>query len=198
MSNSAFMSKPQSWAIFCATKVGVRDLPLTHKQASDLLDIAQDDPGRAREIAIALGGEVKGKLPGNAKDHQALFDKAWAAGVAAADACTPVPMVVGTPANMMASLTGDNSAGFKPDAPIYVVSSGVCGFAWVNINPGNSSFANWLKKTGRATRDNYWGGVSVRINGYGQSMEKKSAHAGAMADVLREAGIKAHSMSRED
>lgn len=191
------MSKPQSWAIFCATKVGVRDLALTYEQASALLDLAKADPTEARERAIALGGEVKGKLPGNAKTHEELFARAWAAGVAAGEACTPAPMVVGTPVNMMASLVGGDSA-MDTNKPIYHVPSGICGFAWINVNPGNSSFARWLVKTGRASGRAYGGGVNIRINAYGQSMEKKAAHSGAMANVLREAGIKAYSMSRED
>lgn len=190
------MSKPQSWAIFCATKVGVRDLALTYDQASALLDLAKTDPAEARERAIALGGEVKGKLPGNAKAHEELFARAWAAGVAAGEATTPVPMIVGTPVNMMASLVGGDSA-MDTSKPIYHVPSGVCGFAWVNVNPGNSSFARWLIKTNRAY-SHYRGGVNIRISAYDQSMEKKAAHAGAMANVLRDAGIKAYSMSRED
>jgi hypothetical protein len=78
------------------------------------------------------------------------------------------------------------------------VMSGVCGFAGVNIKPGNGSFARHLKRLGLARTDSYYGGVSVRVFGYGQSYEKKLAYAAAFADVLKEAGIRAMSMGRLD
>lgn len=190
-------SKPQTWAIFCAVKVGVVDAGLTYEQASEILDLAQTDKVAARERAIALGGVVKGNLPGDTRKHQELFDRAWAAGVAAGEACTPVPMIVYEPANLMSSLTGGPDGGIKPNTPVFTVPSGSCGFAWVNVNPGNSSFARWLTKNGHA-RKHYHGGVNINIRGYGQSIEKKSAHAGAMTNVFREAGITAYSMSRDD
>lgn len=190
------MSKPQSWAIFCALKVQVRDLPLTYEQASGILDLANSDKQAARQLCIDLGGIVKGKLPADPREHEALFERAWKAGTEAAEALTPTPMVVASPRNLLGSLTG-NGGGIDTSKPVYVVNSGVCGFAWVNVNPGNSSFARWLVKTGRA-RKHYNGGVNINVGGYGQSLEKKEAHASAAARVLQDAGIKAYSMSRMD
>jgi hypothetical protein len=100
-------------------------------------------------------------------------------------------MIVEEHTNMM----DDNS----PVKKQYFVEGGVCGFAWVSIYPGNSPFANWLKKTERARKDSYAGGVSIWVSEYGQSMERKEAFASAFANSLRESGIeKAYSRSRMD
>jgi hypothetical protein len=75
----------------------------------------------------------------------------------------------------------------------------VCGFAWVNIKPGNSAFANWLKMKKIARRDEYYGGVTVWVSDYNQSMERKMAYAGAFARTLEAAGLKrVYAMSRMD
>ena len=111
-----------------------------------------------------------------------LFDKAYAAGVAAAEAVIPEPMIV-----------QDAQTGYVY-APIM---DGVCGFAWVNIRPGNSSFARYLKKERGATKG-YGGGVNYRVYGYGQSYTRKAAFADAFAGVLSEAGIAAYSEGRLD
>lgn len=122
---------------------------------------------------------------------KALVERADAAGRAAAEATVPQPMYVVERENPL----DDTSPIVKRYAP---VMSGVCGFAWINIKPGNSSFARYLKDQGLARTDSYYGGVSVRVSGYGQSYEKKSAYAAAFASVLREAGIKAMDMGRLD
>lgn len=124
-------------------------------------------------------------------EMKALYKRADAAGKAAAEKRVPIPMVVVQRANPL----DDNSPIVKRYAP---VMGGVCGFAWVNIKPGYSAFANWLKKNKLADKS-YYGGVDVWVGGYGQSMEKKEAYANAFAAVLRaEAGINAMSMSRLD
>ncbi len=120
-----------------------------------------------------------------------LYNRAWLAGQAKATGTTPVAMVVGTPTTMFGN-------DLDPNKPQYYVADGVCGFAWVVIRPGNSRFANWLKKNGHGRKDSYYGGVTVWISDYNQSMQRKEAHAGAFARVLQEAGINAHSMSRMD
>ena len=56
----------------------------------------------------------------------------------------------------------------------------------------------FLKKNDYARPDSYYGGVSVWVGGYNQSMERKAAHASAMAKVFADAGINAYSMSRMD
>jgi hypothetical protein len=124
-------------------------------------------------------------------DCAALYAKADAAGKAAAAARVPVPMVVVQRANPL----NDASPVVKRYAP---VMGGVCGFAWVIVRPGNSAFANYLKKRGLARPDSYAGGVNLWVGDYGQSMEKKEAYAGAFADVLQDAGLRAYSNSRMD
>jgi hypothetical protein len=91
-----------------------------------------------------------------------LYDAADAAGRKAADECVPEPMMLRD--------TLDASK------PIYYVPQGVCGFAWINVKPGNSKFANWLKKEKIGRPDSYYGGVSVWVGAYNQSMEKKQAY----------------------
>lgn len=118
-----------------------------------------------------------------------LYQRAIDAGVAAAAACIPAPMVV-----VEADPLTD-----KPIGRSWVVDSGPCGFAWVNVYPGNSSFALWLKKTGSGWRKPYGeSGLQLWIGDYGQSVERKSAFAEAFAAVLRDAGIKAYAGSRLD
>jgi len=73
----------------------------------------------------------------------------------------------------------------------------ICGFAFVHVTPGNCAFANWLKKNGIG-RKAYSSGVEVWIGDYGQSYDKKMAHAGAAAKVLNAAGIKAYAGGRLD
>jgi hypothetical protein len=122
-----------------------------------------------------------------------LVKTADAAGKAAAAAVTPVPMVVQERANPL----DDSSPVVRQWAP---VMDGVCGFAWVNVKPGNSAFANWLKKQpgSRWRTDSYEGGVSMSVFDYNQSLTRKAAYAGAFARVLSEAGIRAYSASRMD
>lgn len=111
------------------------------------------------------------------KDFTELFETASAAGRLAATSAVPVPMHI---------------AGYAP------VSEGACGFAWVNIKPGNSAFARWLKAKKLAQSDSYYGGVTVWISEYNQSLHRKEAHARAMAEVLKQAGFRVYAYSRMD
>ena len=99
-----------------------------------------------------------------------LFAEAWIAGVNKANETTVRLMSVHNPD------TGES----YPPFPI-------CGFAWVNIKPGNSSFALWLKKQDIAHKA-YYGGVDIWISGYDQSHDLKYAHAQGMAEVFQSAG----------
>lgn len=80
------------------------------------------------------------------------------------------------------------------------VSEGVCGFAWVTVFPGTSSFARWLVKA-EVGRKAYRGGIQIWMRG-GQSYERKSAAANAYADTLRAApelaGLRIHAGGRLD
>jgi hypothetical protein len=129
----------------------------------------------------------------NKKLQEELFGTvlraARARGASAATAVTPVPMVVQEHANVM-----DDSS---PVAQSWFVADGVCGFAWVIINPGTSAFARWLIKHGHA-KPHYCGGVSIWISDYNQCHQKKVAHAAEMASYLRSVGISAHAGDRLD
>lgn len=124
-------------------------------------------------------------------EFQALWDKAVTAGKAAGAARTPTAMIVGHPSKFMG-----NDVDLSKEH--WIEPEGVGGFAWVIVKPGTSAFAKWLKAKKYARTDSYYGGVSIWIGDYNQSMERKSAHAGALANVLAEAGYNAYSMSRMD
>ena len=112
-------------------------------------------------------------------DVKALVKSAHEAGLRAGHLITPTPMIV-------------ESAGRR-----YHVPDGLCGFAWITIKPGTSSFARALVKDGTA-RKAYGGGVQVWVGEFNQSVARKSAYAEAYAKVLREAGINAYAGSRLD
>jgi hypothetical protein len=123
-------------------------------------------------------------------NFQSLWNQAHAAGMAAGQAASPTPMVVG-PGSVLVN-------GVPALSRSYYVSEGVCGFAWVVVHPGNCSFARWAKKT-QGARAEYGGGMCVKwVGEFNQSMTRKEAYADAFAMVLREAGIKAYSRSRMD
>ena len=123
-------------------------------------------------------------------EFETAYAEAYAAGCKAAAECAPTPMVVAEHANPL------NDA--SPVRQAWHVPEGVCGFAWVKIRGGNTSFARWLKKVAKA-RPSYYGGIEINIREYGQSMQRKEAHARAMAKVLREKlGVEAYADSRMD
>lgn len=148
-----------------------------------------------RRCKAQATGEKKQGSPRFTKAQAiALHERASAAAKAAAEAATPIPMVVGTPKDPMASLMGGDGGGFDTSKPIYRVNDGGCGMAWVVITPGNCSYARHLK-----LRKHYYGGAEVWRPGYnGQSYERGTAAARAYAEVLHEAGITAYAGSRED
>jgi hypothetical protein len=197
--DSKAASKSQTRALFFASGLDVRPLSLTYAEASSYLDRLKD--AALAEAAIdelqARGATGAPKLPKAVRDarHGALWRRAWAAGVAAAEAHTPTPMTVVERANPLADIMGgDPGPVVRQYEP---VADGVCGFAWVTIHPGNSSFARWLTKQDLA-RPHYRGGVQVWISAYNQSYERKSVHAQAMAEALREEGVQAYSGGRLD
>jgi hypothetical protein len=119
--------------------------------------------------------------------HRELFDKAHAAGMAAGEGAAPQPMYV----VQRHVVTGEIIKRYPP------VMDGVCGFAWINIRPGNSPFANWMKKNTHASKS-WEGGIEYWVREFNQSMQRKEAFARAFADVLMQAGVKAYAGSRMD
>lgn len=115
-----------------------------------------------------------------------LWSAADAAGRKAAAECTPRPMVV--------TQHGSETGGVRV---VDIIDDGMCGFAYVKIRPANGPFVKWLK-TRNVGYKAYGGGWEVSIHDYGQSWERKRAHARAMATVLRDAGINATSYDRLD
>lgn len=125
-------------------------------------------------------------------DFRELYERAYAAGVAAGAAVRPVPMVVGE----AKSLVGPGSDEIDYSKFTYYEPEGVCGFAWVKIK-GNEAFGRWAKKAGLA-RSSYPSGLQIWVREFGQSMERKEAFARAFAKVLNEAGVTAYADSRMD
>jgi hypothetical protein len=115
-----------------------------------------------------------------------LYAKAHAAGIAAVEATRPVPMVV--------QQVGAGGEVLKTYDPI---ADGVCGFAWVNVRPGNSSFARWLVANTHAHKA-YEGGIDLWIREFNQSYTYKLAYAQAFASALRESDVVAYGRGRLD
>ena len=107
-----------------------------------------------------------------------VWSNACAQGRLAGEACIPRPMIV---------------SGYE-NAPIL---DGVCGFAYITIRPATSAFARWLKSKGIGHRA-YYGGWEISVSDYGQSMNRKEAHAAAVADYLKASGIPADYYYRMD
>lgn len=108
--------------------------------------------------------------------YQSAINKAQSAG----ENQIPMPMIVEQRANM----SDDES----PVVKSWFVAEGLCGFAWITVNPGNCQFANWLKKRGEKCSD-YYKGVMLYVHGFNQSYERKRTYARVLADEL-ESGLK--------
>lgn len=181
------------------TKDQNRALAAAMRQAGDKKLSGWADAKQAAEAALdanttfedhltATYGAPATPQPGSA--YPAVWKQADTAGKAAADACVPVPMYVGTPTHPLGH-------DIDPSKPVYHVPDGVCGFAWVNWK-GNTGWGRWTAREGLTRKDTYYGGQTYWISGYGQSMERKEAYARAFAAVLNEHGIPATAMSRMD
>ena len=127
------------------------------------------------------------------REFQILYNEAKMAGLKAGSTVGVIPMVVAEHTSPL------NDA--SPVKKLYFVEGGVCGFAWVNVKPGNCPFANWLKKNDLGRHSDYEGGVIIWDSGnnyFGQSMTRKEAYCHAFAEVLNKAGIRAWANSRID
>jgi hypothetical protein len=123
-------------------------------------------------------------------DFQDLYKRAHQAGLNAAVSEKVQPMIVGTPKSIFSNEIDETK-------PTYFVEDGSCGFGEIVIKPGNSRFANWLKKNNIAST-RYGGGVSVWVSEFGQSYQRKMAYAQAFSEVLRKADINAFATGRLD
>ena len=150
--------------------------------------VLEDKEKRYASLREKIAAEKAERLDRYAKFEQA-YTKAQSAGGAAGNAATPTPMVVGQPTTLF-------GGEIDRTKPMYHVPEGACGFAWVKVMDGNSSFARWLVKN-KLARKAYGRGVEIWISAHGQSIERKQAHARAMAEVLRaELGVKCYADSR--
>ena len=125
------------------------------------------------------------------KTPQEIYSEAHSAGMAAGHGCTPTPMVVGTPTTPL----GDD-IDYSKDT--YYVADGMCGFAWINIKPARGKFVKFLKDNDIGRKDSYYGGYTIWVSEFGQSVTRKENYARAFAKVLEDNGITAYSMSRLD
>jgi hypothetical protein len=126
------------------------------------------------------------------KMFERVLAEAHQKGMEAGNAAKPVPMVVGHAKSIL-------SDEIDYSRPVEVVLGGVCGFAWVHLPKGNTSFARWAVKNNTGFRKSeYEGGALRSCHDFGQSMERKENYCRAFAKHLRDNGIEAHCMSRMD
>jgi hypothetical protein len=165
-----------------------------------MYSLSADGPPRKKEFLMYVSefGSLREKIAAESSARkakavafEAAFAKASEAGKAAGEAAKPQAMMVVEPSNPFAK-------GYSVPKAMWHVPEGACGFAWVNVSPGNSPFANWLKKN-KLARKAYGGGVDIWISDFGQSIDRKEACAQAMARVLKEElGVNAYASSRLD
>lgn len=75
---------------------------------------------------------------------------------------------------------------------------GWCGFAHVSVHPAHCNFAKWLVKNKLASYSQIGKGVRMYVGDFDQSLDKKTAYAGAFSRVLIDAGVKSKSHSKID
>lgn len=119
-------------------------------------------------------------------EYQALWDKAIAAGEAAAQACMPTPV------------TFKCRAGDAPPKTFHD-AEGACGMAWVTVQPGTCAFAQWARRHGLMKSGLERTGVSYFVGGLGSaSLARLEAFAHAMRDEFQRAGLYSSVTSRLD
>jgi len=210
-------TKKQTFAIYCMSKVDVRNEKLTRWQCSQLIGKVKkvsDQMERAKIVGDfleevcsqpSLPFEKKAvRKPAKKKataDQLKIFKEAQRAGEKAMKACVPTPMVVQQHENML----DDNSSVTKE----WFVSDGVCGYAWVVVKCKGKGvkFINALKRAGLAggensfkvfTHSSYYKGFYYHVDAGNQSYELKTAYAHAFAEVLSKYEIPCYSGSRLD
>lgn len=118
----------------------------------------------------AAAPSVVSETPDSNDRWQAIYALAERAARKAMEECVPKPLVV--------------------ESQVYM--EGKCGGAWIVIEDGRISFAQWLRRNGLGSR-HYRRGYSFSAEQIGQSAESAKAYADAFAHVLRRNGIECHS-----
>ena len=107
----------------------------------------------------------------------------------------PNPIIVG-----QAKGLADDS--LDMDEPVYYVSEGNCGFAWIWLPKATTAFTRWLKKQGIGMKSHDTGYTiwySDLIEGdIGQSVERKEKAMEAVVEYLRQNEIDCYALSRLD
>ena len=190
-------TRKQTWAIKCLGGGDVRDAGVTRKQASDMigeLKAAKGSAGKNRSVRTLIDLDTGETTTITQISYDDLIVKATEAGREAGLYAMPMPMTVTQHANPLDDTSPVVQSWHEPE--------GACGFADVNFSMKSGlgrRFGQWLIKNDLARKDSYKGGCTIWIRDHGQSVERKAAHASALARVLQEAGIAdAHSSSRLD
>ena len=118
------------------------------------------------------------------KRWSAIYDRAHAAGLKAAKATVPTPMII---------------KGFP------TVFEGACGFAWVVVTDARTGMVRWLRKN-KIGHKNYGSGYCISasfkvgelVYGDTQSIEPKEAYAKTFAEILKANGVECRVESRLD
>lgn len=136
----------------------------------------------SRQKFFEMLDQKKEEKANREKEFQQVFEAAKAAGVAEFNACKPTPMQVQQHANPL----NDNS----PVVKTWDVPDGSCGFAYLQVSPANSQFANWLQKQGLGTHSAYhravWVSPDVGMPRFTQSLELRMAWVAGAIRVLQE------------
>ncbi len=174
-------TKRQTFALWCITKKDYRGQGLTFEDADKLIkELSSPDYKTKRQ---------------KAKGAMDIHSEAYQAGIHAAKACRPTPMIV----QQHASPLNDNSKVIKE----WICDGGVCGFAsiWLKATtPENRAFINGLKKlkVNPYQKNSYQGGYSYYVHEGGQSLQIKEAFAHAYVEVLHKYKLTAYIDSRMD
>lgn len=156
----------QTWALFRLTGKDYRKDNLTRQQASEMISKLYSEKG------ITNVDTKKDKF----KFFETVYNEAHKAGLEAGNKSKPTPMVVQQHSDML----DDNS----PVKKEWFVEGGVCGFAWIEIRPSNSTFGKWLKDTKRGGHSDYDHCIIVSCHEFGQSMQRKEAYCHAFVKAL--------------
>lgn len=206
-------TRKQTFAIYCMTKVDIRNEELTRQQVSNMIgDLKSkgETTLNGKSLTIKKNGKPSSK-PASSKKKSSwaldLIKKAEAAGDEALqeliDSKKVAPMVVRQHEKPM----DDNS----PVTDQWVVPGGPCGFASIRVmckNGPSRKFINQLKKAGLAgdrnsfkewSKSDYYGGYMKSFSNVGnQSLAYKEAYGGAYLGVLADAGIDTWLWTRMD